>query len=190
MPAREGGQGLPQGRARAAEQLRAVLAQSFQEIFANQLGKQFPLQYPSPAWGCGCVIQIFSTAHLASVLPVLPLSLGWSLGCEQPARAWLVLGSLGCMDGEGNFWQPWLKCWLLGDPEVLQHWRLFNSKAKSRCKGVIIPFISLFIPTPTAEHNYGWWLWGSAVTPGLEVAAGDAGAEPGFREGMGNRLAS
>lgn len=56
VPAREGGQGLPQGRVKGTEQLRAVLAQSFQEIFANQLGKQFPLQYPSPAWGRGCAI--------------------------------------------------------------------------------------------------------------------------------------
>lgn len=50
---------------------------------------------------------------------------------------------------------------MLGDPGALQQWRLFNSKANYRCKGVIIPFISLFIPTPTAKHDWGWRLWGS-----------------------------
>lgn len=95
----------------------------------------------------------------------------------------------GAWMGKGIFGSHGRSAGVLGDPEALQHRRLFNSKAKSRCKGVIIPFISLFIPTPTAERNCGWWLWGRAVTPGLEVAAGDAGAEPGFRAGMRNGVA-
>lgn len=67
--------------------------------------------------------------------------------------------------GMGFFGSDGRSAGVLGDPEALQHWRLFNSKVNSRCQGVIIPFISLFIPTPTAKHNCGS-LWGSAVTPG------------------------
>lgn len=37
---------------------------------------------------------------------------------------------------------------VLEDPGVLQHKSLFKSKTNGSCKGVIIPFIYLFIPPP------------------------------------------
>lgn len=53
-----------------------------------------------------------------------------------PWGAWMGMGFFGSHGRSAG---------VLGEPEALRHWRLF--KVNSRCKGVIIPFISLlFLP--------------------------------------------
>lgn len=164
------------------ERLSPVLAPSFQEISANQLRNQFPppASQPGP----------FPRFFFPILFPVLPMCCPHSPGAgalnpgatfcklRQPRVAPARSGHpRGARMGMGLAGGGSRNTRMLRDPGLLQCGSLFKSKTNSRCEGVIIPFIYLFIPPlPPLPHGRLPKIQRWPIAVGTDAAGSSAGS--------------